>query len=149
MSNSRKNNKKILQNRQKSSNFALFFRKTPIKHVGDSLAQLVEHNTFNVGVVGSSPTRITEQNGKMPQIAETKTVSAIFVMSLSGKITHIVGFRGVQFVNSPNREQFCSRFPSGICNHLIFCVFLRFAVLKVGLSCYPQGSKPHFSGIMC
>ena len=26
----------------------------------DSLAQLVEHNTFNVGVVGSSPTRITE-----------------------------------------------------------------------------------------
>ena len=25
----------------------------------DSLAQLVEHNTFNVGVVGSSPTRIT------------------------------------------------------------------------------------------
>ena len=26
----------------------------------DSLAQLVEHNTFNVGVVGSSPTRLTE-----------------------------------------------------------------------------------------
>ena len=26
----------------------------------DSLAQLVEHNTFNVGVVGSSPTRITK-----------------------------------------------------------------------------------------
>ena len=26
----------------------------------DSLAQQVEHNTFNVGVVGSSPTRITE-----------------------------------------------------------------------------------------
>ncbi len=27
---------------------------------GDSLAQQVEHNTFNVGVVGSSPTRITK-----------------------------------------------------------------------------------------
>ncbi len=25
----------------------------------DSLAQLVEHNTFNVGVLGSSPKRIT------------------------------------------------------------------------------------------
>ena len=29
----------------------------------DSLAQLVEHNTFNVGVVGSSPTRITRIEG--------------------------------------------------------------------------------------
>ena len=105
-------------------------------------------NTFNVGVLGSSPRRITEQNGKMPQIAETKTVSAIFVMPLFGKMTHIVGFRGVQFVNSPCREQFCSRFSSGICNSLIFCVFLRFAVLKVGLSYSPQGSKPLFSRIM-
>ena len=26
----------------------------------DSLAQQVEHNTFNVGVLGSSPRRITE-----------------------------------------------------------------------------------------
>ena len=28
---------------------------------GDSLAQLVEHNTFNVGVLGSSPKRITNE----------------------------------------------------------------------------------------
>ena len=28
---------------------------------GDPLAQLVEHNTFNVGVLGSSPKRITKQ----------------------------------------------------------------------------------------
>ena len=27
----------------------------------DSLAQLVEHNTFNVGVLGSSPKRITRR----------------------------------------------------------------------------------------
>ena len=27
--------------------------------IGDPLAQLVEHNTFNVGVLGSSPKRIT------------------------------------------------------------------------------------------
>ncbi len=30
-----------------------------LKH-NDPLAQLVEHNTFNVGVLGSSPKRITE-----------------------------------------------------------------------------------------
>ena len=73
---------------------------------GDSLAQLVEHNTFNVGVLGSSPRRITEQIGKMPQIAETKTVSAIFVIPLSGRILNIVRYGGVQFVNSLRREQF-------------------------------------------
>ena len=28
----------------------------------DSLAQLVEHNTFNVGVSGSSPERVTRVN---------------------------------------------------------------------------------------
>ena len=27
----------------------------------DSLAQLVEHNTFNVGVMGSSPMRVTKR----------------------------------------------------------------------------------------
>ena len=27
----------------------------------DSLAQLVEHNTFNVGVSGSSPERVTNE----------------------------------------------------------------------------------------
>ena len=34
----------------------------------DSLAQLVEHNTFNVGVLGSSPRRITENKRKIKQI---------------------------------------------------------------------------------
>ena len=29
------------------------------KTKGDSLAQLVEHHTFNVGVSGSSPERVT------------------------------------------------------------------------------------------
>ena len=32
----------------------------------DSLAQLVEHNTFNVGVLGSSPKRITKFLHKLP-----------------------------------------------------------------------------------
>ena len=88
--------------------------------------------------------RITEQIGKMPQIAETKTVSAIFVMHLSGKITHIVRFSSEQIVNSLRREQFCSRFQIAGCNCLIFCVFLRFAVRKVGLSYASAGSEPHF-----
>ena len=35
----------------------------------------------------------------MPQIAETKTVSAIFVIPLSGRIVNIVRLRGMQFVN--------------------------------------------------
>jgi hypothetical protein len=30
----------------------------------DSVAQLVEHNTFNVGVLGSSPSGITENDRK-------------------------------------------------------------------------------------
>ena len=35
----------------------------PIRN--DSLAQLVEHNTFNVGVLGSSPRRVTRTDSKM------------------------------------------------------------------------------------
>ncbi len=37
--------------------FALAFE---IQSYGDPLAQSVEHNTFNVGVLGSSPKRITK-----------------------------------------------------------------------------------------
>lgn len=92
----------------------------------------------------AAPRRITEQIGKTPQIAETKTVSAIFVISLSGKITHIVRFSSEQIVNSPHREQFCSRFQIAGCNYLIFCVFLRFTVHKVGLSYASAGSESHF-----
>ena len=36
-------------------------RKTKTSLLEDPLAQLVEHNTFNVGVLGSSPKRITER----------------------------------------------------------------------------------------
>ncbi len=36
----------------------------------DSLAQQVEHNTFNVGVLGSSPRRITKERS-----SEMKTFS--------------------------------------------------------------------------
>ena len=36
----------------------------------DSLAQLVEHNTFNVGVLGSSPKRITKVLKKFASLAQ-------------------------------------------------------------------------------
>ena len=45
----------------------------------DSVAQLVEQMTLNHWVVSSSLTGVTTRKGKMPQIAETKIVSAIFV----------------------------------------------------------------------
>ena len=34
----------------------------------DSLAQQVEHNTFNVGVLGSSPKRITKEKGTSKEV---------------------------------------------------------------------------------
>ena len=40
----------------------------------DSLAQQVEHNTFNVGVLGSSPKRITNNQCKMKRIPNNQTV---------------------------------------------------------------------------
>jgi hypothetical protein len=34
----------------------------------DSVAQLVEHNTFNVGVLGSSPSGITKKSTKLQNL---------------------------------------------------------------------------------
>ena len=67
---------------KKRSNFALLLRGNPEAN-GDSLAQLVEHNTFNVGVVGSSPTRITN---KISQIANSQQ----FGLLLFPKIVNIL-----------------------------------------------------------
>ena len=47
----------------------------------DSLAQLVEHNTFNVGVLGSSPRRITENKRRIKQIPDNQLLSGIFIFS--------------------------------------------------------------------
>ena len=94
-----------MDERKKEYNFALANRDNPL--IGDSVcwkndsvAQLVEQMTLNHWVVGSSPTGVTRQSGKTLQIAETKTVSAIFVIPLSGRIVNIVRYGGVQFVNS-------------------------------------------------
>ena len=50
---------------QKGSKFAPQFERMHKR--SDSLAQQVEHNTFNVGVLGSSPKRITRRNKNQPQ----------------------------------------------------------------------------------
>ena len=47
----------------------------------DSLAQQVEHNTFNVGVLGSSPRRITQTNKKNKKIPDNQQLSGIFIFS--------------------------------------------------------------------
>ena len=52
----------------------------------DSLAQLVEHNTFNVGVLGSGPRRITKKSELPPQNAENHLISSVFLFALSGII---------------------------------------------------------------
>ena len=55
-----KKQKNKFANSRKSITFAPAIRKK--KHYRfDSLAQQVEHNTFNVGVLGSSPKRITKE----------------------------------------------------------------------------------------
>ena len=54
---------------------------------GDSLAQLVEHNTFNVGVLGSSPRRITNKTLKIKQLSDK---DSCFFLIFSCNCAHIV-----------------------------------------------------------
>ena len=49
----------------------------------DPLAQSVEHNTFNVGVLGSSPKRITEIKGKSLIISDFLFYPSFLPLSLS------------------------------------------------------------------
>ena len=56
--------------------FALAFQK---QLRFDSLAQLVEHNTFNVGVLGSSPKRITKES-------ESYTKVTLFFYALNSPV---------------------------------------------------------------
>ena len=61
---------------RKIHTFALAFRNLIVGK--DPLAQLVEHNTFNVGVLGSSPKRITERKPKTTKTADNQVLSAFF-----------------------------------------------------------------------
>ena len=58
------------------------FRKKGIRF--DSLAQQVEHNTFNVGVLGSSPKRITERR----DLKESLSFSNILITFDYQKVTN-------------------------------------------------------------
>ena len=63
MGKAKKKERKNKKSKQKICTFKHFFISLHSllrdKANGDPLAQLVEHNTFNVGVLGSSPKRIT------------------------------------------------------------------------------------------
>ena len=60
----------------------------------DSLAQQVEHNTFNVGVLGSSPKRITKNKRKIKQIPDNQILSGIsffLQVAKNSRFKHIIG----------------------------------------------------------
>ena len=86
----RKKSKKYFANSPKKRTFAIAIRNDASKV--DSLAQLVEHNTFNVGVLGSSPKRITKTNGKTKKTADNQSLSAVFILfptCILGKIESV------------------------------------------------------------
>ena len=61
----------------KSCTFAAAFEQKAFKV--DPLAQSVEHNTFNVGVLGSSPKRITKKN---PQEVDIQRLADFYLFSM-------------------------------------------------------------------
>ena len=64
----------------------------------DSLAQQVEHNTFNVGVLGSSPRRITQ---KKAIILKKVIAFFIFAQMVPDEVGSVVILGGLIFVNFP------------------------------------------------
>ena len=84
---------KNLQGSEICYTFALANEKNECTRL-DSLAQLVEHNTFNVGVLGSSPRRITENKRKIKQIPDNQTLSGIsffWQVAENSRFKHIIG----------------------------------------------------------
>ena len=63
---------------------------------GDSLAQLVEHNTFNVGVLGSSPRRITIRFIKSKKTSENQRFSEVLLFASYPKSAQYMAISGVQ-----------------------------------------------------
>jgi hypothetical protein len=77
-------------------------------HPFDSLAQLVEHNTFNVGVLGSNPRRITKKKPPVLKMAgglfvdyERKNCpnDNFIVLFRKSEKVGLLGFRLKYFVN--------------------------------------------------
>ncbi len=72
----RKKSSKVLQVQEKF--LSLHPQSEMMANRFDSLAQQVEHNTFNVGVLGSSPKRITRIKSKTTETADNQSLSAVF-----------------------------------------------------------------------
>ena len=80
----------------------------------DSLAQLVEHNTFNVGVLGSNPKRITKRKAKgdNKKTSPTKSIfcGTFFYCSFGDLDRQKEGIDGQKLVpNSYPRQDFQKR----------------------------------------
>ena len=82
-------NRKICVVQKNSLPLHRFWKTKHLKN-GDSLAQLVEHNTFNVGVLGSSPRRITN---KTSQIANPQQFGLFLSSKLSAYCLQIQNLR--------------------------------------------------------
>ena len=72
---------------KKSPYLCIAFESYPLHKQHDSLAQLVEHNTFNVGVLGSSPRRITDKTLKIKQLDKFLTAFFFLYTSIYSKVS--------------------------------------------------------------
>ena len=78
------------------------FKKRFLQKVNDSVAQLVEHYTFNVGVLGSNPSGITLTQVKWHQSRSSFNTRAVFLfLCKSNKIKSTQTFCEI-FVSSVN-----------------------------------------------
>ncbi|MCM1142180.1 MAG: hypothetical protein NC453_26720, partial [Muribaculum sp.] len=77
------------------------------------------HNTFNVGVLGSSPRRITKVSEPSQKNAETLTVSAFFSVSPPGKMGQFCALNRESCVSRPPVSQMTHDCES-IVSHLLF-----------------------------
>ena len=81
--------------KKKSINFAAQLREQgfqpSLRIALDSLAQLVEHNTFNVGVVGSNPTRITKNKTRLKQLDQKSGCFFFLYTSEYSTVSHHKG----------------------------------------------------------
>ena len=68
-----------LADSKKHCTFAPAFER--LQHKVDPLAQSVEHNTFNVGVLGSSPKRITKNNPQ--EVEHQRLADFLFLKAVS------------------------------------------------------------------
>ena len=97
-----------MRNSEKPPTFASLLREKRSKsQKGDSLAQLVEHNTFNVGVLGSSPRRITEGFINPTKTSENHRFSEVLLYALYPQSQQNIEVSGVHKGGNRNCTMFC------------------------------------------